>query len=283
MRNRIAGMFGTTPTVVKNLLIINVMVYIAYMIIGSRLDGKTLNDLFGLHYIGADNFKPIQFLTYMFLHANHTHIIFNMFGLWMFGRTLESVWGSKRFLIYYFVTGIGAALIQMLALSFELSPVLDAIDSFLANPDIVSLKEFLDSENFKIVSYDIQNNFEAFRRSYNNIYVSNPEEAMLLAEEFIAQYRVDFLNAQNMVGASGAVFGILLGFGMLFPNTQLYIIPLPFPIKAKWIVMAYGAFELYQAWMIQPGDHVAHVAHLGGMIFGFILIKIWGKDKKKFF
>lgn len=283
MRDRISGMFGSTPPVVKNLLIINVLFFAAFMFIGNRFDGKDLNDILGLHYFGAENFKPIQFLTYMFLHANFGHIFFNMFALWMFGKTLESVWGPKRFLIYYFVTGIGAALIQMIAIRFEVAPILSSIDGFLAEPSLTGLSNFLDSGNFKVVSYDIQNNFEAFRRSYNNLLNTNPNQALQLAEDFMLQYRIDFLNAHNMVGASGAVFGILLGFGMLFPNTQLYIIPFPFPIKAKWIVMAYGAFELYSAWRTQPGDNVAHLAHLGGMIFGFFLIKLWKNKRDTFF
>lgn len=283
MRNTISGMFGNTPPVVKNILIINVLFFAAFMIIGNRFDGKDLNDILGLHYFGAENFRPFQLLTYMFLHANFGHIFFNMFALWMFGKTLESVWGPKRFIIYYFVTGIGAALIQMVAIWYEVTPVLSGIDGFLGSPSLSGLNDFLDSGDFKIVSYDIQNHFESFRRSYNSLLSTNPTEALRVAEDFILQYRIDFLNAHNMVGASGAVFGILLGFGMLFPNTQLYIIPFPFPIKAKWIVMAYGGFELYSAWRTQPGDNVAHLAHLGGMIFGFFLIKLWKKKRDSFF
>ncbi len=279
MRNRISGIFGTTPPVVKNLLIINLLFFVAYSIIGNRFDGRDLNDILGLHYLGAENFKPVQFLTYMFLHADFGHLFFNMFGLWMFGKTLESVWGPKRFLIFYFVTGIGAALIQMIALKYEFSPVLEAIDSFLSNPELASLNEFFTSGYF----YDINDDFKIFEKRFNSLYITNPGEAIILAEDYVAQYRVDFLNLYTMVGASGAVFGILLGFGILFPNTQLYIIPFPFPIKAKWIVMAYGAFELYSVWNTQPGDNVAHLAHLGGMIFGFVLIKIWQKKRSNFF
>ena len=253
------------------------------MIFGNTINGKDLNDILGLHYLGAENFRPIQFLTYMFLHANIGHIFMNLFGIWMFGRMLEHVWGPKRFIIYYFVTGFGAAFIQMAAIHFEVQPILHSIDQFLAEPSNDALLEFINSGEFKIYSQDIATNFETFRHTYNSLLKTSSSMALTEGIDFMAQYRIDYLNAHNMVGASGALFGILLAFGMLFPNTQLYIIPFPFPIKAKWIVIGYGAFELYSAWSNQPGDNVAHIAHLGGMIFGFILIKLWKKDRKNFF
>ncbi len=283
MRNSISSIFGNTTPVVKNLLIINALFFLAYMVIGKNIDGQDLNEYLGLHYLGADNFRPIQFLTYMFLHANFPHFFFNMFALWMFGKTLESVWGPKRFLIYYFVTGIGAALIQLIAIKYEISPVLAHINNFINNPSPDAFVEFINSGHFKVVSYDIQNNFNNFIGTYNSLVNTNPTEATYKAVEFISQYKIDYLNAHQMVGASGAVFGILLAFGMLFPNTQLFIIPFPFPIKAKWLVIGYGAFELYSAWDNQPGDNVAHLAHLGGMIFGFVLIKMWTKKRNTFY
>ena len=283
MRNRISSIFGPTPPVVKNLLIINILFFVAYMALGNRIGGQDLNSLLGLHYIGAEDFRPVQFLTYMFLHANVGHIFFNMFALWMFGKTLESVWGPKRFLIYYFVTGIGAAAIQMIAIWYEVSPVLSSIDQFIADPSLPGIKDFLDSDSFKIVSYEVQNNYNHFRLAYNYLIINNPTGALNEALDFINKYRIDYLNAHQMVGASGAVFGILLAFGMIFPNTQLFIIPFPFPIKAKWVVIGYGAFELYSAWGNQPGDNVAHLAHLGGMIFGFVMIKMWSKNRNSFY
>jgi len=283
MRNSISSIFGNTTPVIKNLLIINALFFFAFVVIGKNIGGQDLNEYLGLHYLGAEDFRPIQFLTYMFLHANFTHFFFNMFALWMFGKTLESVWGPKRFLIYYFVTGIGAALIQMIAIRFEVSPVLAHINSFISSPSPDAFIEFINSGHFKVVSYDIQNNFNSFLGTYNSLVDINPTEATYKAVEFISQYKIDYLNAHQMVGASGAVFGILLAFGMLFPNTQLFIIPFPFPIKAKWLVMGYGAFELYSAWENQPGDNVAHLAHLGGMIFGFVLIKLWSKKRNTFY
>jgi len=283
MRNRISTVFGSTPPVVKNLLIINALFFFANVFLGPRFNGENLNGLLGLHYIGAENFKPVQFLTYMFLHADFGHIFFNMFALWMFGKTLESVWGPKRFIIYYFVTGIGAALIQMGAIWYEVTPIIGSVNDFLSNPSLINFKDFLESQNFKVVSYDIQNSFNSFIGEYNSLLQTNPNLALNEAILFMEQYKVDFLNAHNMVGASGAVFGILLAFGMLFPNTQLFIIPFPFPIKAKWLVIGYGACELYSAWNTQPGDNVAHLAHLGGMIFGFFLIKLWKKNRSNFY
>ena len=272
-------MFGNTPPVVKNLLLINVVFFLAYMVLGNRLQGKDLNDILGLHYIGAENFKPIQFLTYMFLHHDFRHILFNMFGLWMFGRTLESVWGPKRFMIYYFVTGLGAALLQMLALSFEVAPYINAADAFLNNQSIETLNAFINSGYF----YDLHGSYNGFQAKFNNLINVNYSEAMAMAEEYVYQYKINYLNLHNMVGASGAVLGILLGFGMLFPNTELYLLFIPFPIKAKWLVIGYGLFELYNVWLSQPGDNVAHIAHLGGMLFGFILIKIWKTKRDSFY
>ena len=272
-----------TPPAVKNLLIINVVFFLAFMVLGDRFNGQDLNDILGLHYIGAENFRPVQFLTYMFLHANFPHILFNMFGLWMFGRMIEQVWGAKRFLIYYFVTGIGAALIQMLAIWYETQPVLSAIDQILNNPSNDAVVQFINSGNFQIYSSEVANHFEQFRAGFNSLVNVNPTQALTEAIEFMAQYRIDYLNAHVMVGASGAVFGILLAFGMMFPNTQLFIIPFPFPVKAKWVVIAYGAYELYSSWQSQPGDNVAHIAHLGGMLFGFILIKLWNKKRTHFY
>lgn len=266
--------FRILPPVVKNLLIINGLFFLATVAFSSFID---LADILGLHYFGAEKFKPYQIITYMFMHGNISHILFNMFALWMFGYVLENVWGPKRFLIYYLITGIGASFIHYLVFYFvEARPVMGAVDQFLAMPSIDGLRGILDNPDiFRQVSYDVQNHFEAFRMQYNDLIFKNQEQALQLGVDFIEQYRIDFLNAPVVIGASGAVFGILLAFGMLFPNSLIYVY-FAIPVKAKYFVMVYGALELYLGFS-DATSNVAHFAHLGGMVFGFFLIQYWKK------
>lgn len=210
---------GALPTVTKNLLIINVIIWLAQFVLFRRTDFD-LTQQFGLHFPASDYFRFYQLVTYMFLHDPYSfsHVFFNMFAVFMFGRTLEQVWGPKRFLTYYMVTGIGAGLVQILVMYIRISAELP--------PELFSM--------------------------VNSI----------------------------TIGASGSVFGILLAFGMLFPNAQLFIIPFPFPIKAKWFVIGYGLLELVFGVANRTGDNVAHFAHLGGMMFGIFMILYWRKKDR---
>jgi membrane associated rhomboid family serine protease len=266
--------FSILPPVVKNLLIINGLMYLAGRALMSQ--GIDLADYFGLHYFGSQKFNPYQFVTYMFMHGSPGHIIFNMFALWMFGYTLENVWGSKRFLLYYMVTGIGAAIIHYLIMIPEIAPVVSAINSYIANPNFDTLQTFVADHTFSVNRYsgEIFQQFQQFKNDYNTLS-ANPDNkrALIEAANFLTIYREYYLNLPNVIGASGAVFGILLAFGMMFPNVRLYIYFL-FPIKAKWFVIIYGLIELYLGFT-QSHSNVAHFAHLGGMIFGFFLIKYW--------
>ena len=229
--------------VTKNLIIINFIVWLAMLVLPSRI-GVNVEDFGGLHYFGASDFNPAQLLTYMFMHSTQSfaHILFNMFALFMFGWTLERVLGSKRFLFYYISCGIGAAILQELtwALTWE-----NTFVPIIANLNGIS--------------------FDTARAAI--------QEAMSNGED------LPFLNALVTIGASGAVYGILLAFGMLFPNRPLYIMFIPIPIKAKWMVIGYGALELLVGMAEFWGrpDGVAHFAHLGGMIFGFFIIWYWKK------
>ena len=211
------------PTMTKNLLVINILAYAATWVLkGSGVD---LNGLLGLHFFLASEFHVYQFLTYMFLHGSFTHILFNMFALWMFGSVIERVWGPKKFLFYYIVCGVGAGIVQ------------------------------------ELVQY--------------GSYMAQGLAAYQYVNMGGAQISMDsYINLWTTIGASGAVYGILLAFGMIFPNERLFIIPFPFPIKAKWLIVGYIAIELFSA-MSGPGDGVAHMAHLGGMLFGFLLIRYW--------
>jgi membrane associated rhomboid family serine protease len=266
------GGFSILPPVVKNLLIINGLFFLATIAIGNSM-GIDLYRVLGLHFPGSQNFAPYQFITYMFMHGDFSHLFFNMFALWMFGNILENVWGPKRFIIYYLVTGLGAALLHYAIIYWQMYPTLSAINEILNNPNHESIKAFLESDNFRITSLQIQNNFTLFIRDYNSLINTAPQQALVSAVNFLNQYRIDFMNAPVVVGASGAVFGILLAFGMLFPNSLIYLF-FAIPIKAKYFVMIYGALELYFG-ISRTHSNVAHFAHLGGMIFGYMLLRYW--------
>lgn len=235
------------PPVVKNLIIVNVLIYVATFIL--EQSGLNLYTYLGLHFPLSEKFRLHQIFTHMFMHGGLTHIFFNMFALYMFGRVLESVWGPKRFLTFYLVTGIGAAVLHSAVNYIEYVNV----TSKLTPEQIAYVKE---------TGYQIWSEGKNF------------------SEPLLGKMNM-ILNVPT-VGASGAVFGILLGFGMLFPNTQLMLLFPPIPIKAKYFVMGYGALELYLGFS-QPGSNVAHFAHLGGMLFGYFMIKYWNKNSRKFY
>ena len=219
--------FNSIPPVTKNLLIINVLLWVATLVMGvNPATGEyRLVQWLGLHAFGAEQFNVAQLITYMFLHdpSSFSHVFFNMFSVFMFGRTLELVWGSQRFLFYYITTGIGAGLIQEAAWFIEFG-----------------------------------------------------NQIKLISQNYGWEQASFALNSLVTIGASGAVFGILLAFGMLFPNTPLYLMFIPIPIKAKWFVAGYGLIELFLG-VSATSDGIAHFAHLGGMLFGIILILYWRK------
>ena len=215
----------TIPPVTKNLIIINLLMWLATIVLKKSLQ-IDLIDYLGLHYVRAEGFNAAQFITYMFLHdpTSFAHVFFNMFSVYMFGRTIEAVWGSRRFLFFYMTTGIGAGLVQELTW-------------YLALGDAIAHTE-------AVIGW---------------------EQTSLM------------LNNVITIGASGAVFGILLAFGMMFPNVELFLMFVPIPIKAKYFVIGYGVIELLMGIRSSSGDNVAHFAHLGGMLFGLILILYWRK------
>lgn len=233
------------PVVTKNLVAMNILMFVASFVASEKF-GVDLKDYLGLHFFMSENFMPHQLFTYMFMHGSLSHIFFNMYALFMFGRTLEYVWGAKRFLFYYLLAGVGAALVQEAVGAMRFF----SMAATLAPGDVSAV---------------VNEGYAALQQGMNFI---NPS----LAELNIV------LNSTT-VGASGAVYAILLGFGMLFPNDRLFIFPLPVPIKAKYFVIGYALIELYMGTAGSP-DGVAHFAHLGGMLFGFILIVVWRKKKK---
>jgi len=263
--------FTLLPEVTKNLLIINGIFFFASFVLLNRFD-IDLNDLLGLHYWGAEKFRPSQFVTYLFLHGNLQHIVYNMFALWMFGYAVENYWGGKKFLTYYLVCGLGAALTHYAIFYFESRESLALFSAFMEQPGEPALQELINKVGGK--SPEIMMRVQVFIEEYNQKFAVNPAEALEFAKEFAAQLRVDYLNEPVVVGASGAVFGLLLAFGMLFPNSVIYIYFL-FPLKAKYFVIIYGALEFFSGIANRGMDNVAHFAHLGGMLFGFLLIMLW--------
>jgi membrane associated rhomboid family serine protease len=262
--------FRLLPLVVKNLLIINGLVFLAGMTFQSvwQID---IDDLFGLHYFGSEKFRIYQFVTYMFLHANFSHILLNMFALWMFGYLLENVWGPKRFLTFYMVTGIGAAFVQMLVSWWDISSIQSAAEIYSSQPTLDGFILFV-KDHFPLY-YDQSEGVRGLISQWSQ----NPGSSDLAATS--VQFVHDLLRIRmdsTTIGASGAVFGILLAFGMMFPNMLVYIYFL-FPIKAKWLVLIYGGIEIFSGISNNPTDNVAHFAHLGGMIFGFFMIMYWRK------
>ncbi len=271
--------FNFLPEVVKNLLIINGILYLALVVMRSR--GIDLNDILGLHYFEAEKFRVYQIVSYMFMHGNFMHIFFNMFAVWMFGAAIENVWGPKRFLTYYIITGLGAAVAHYAIVYYEMQPALAYFDDYIANPSFSNLQTLLTSDAFRsFSSTDMIDNYNAFTREFNSLQAVNPAEALQLSVEYMKQLKVDALNAPVVVGASGAVFGLLLAYGMIFPNSIIYIY-FALPIKAKYFVILYGALELFSGIANVPGDNVAHFAHLGGLVTGLILILYWRNQNRK--
>lgn len=260
--------FNVLPPVVKNLLIINGIFLLAKYVLYNQYH-IDLADKLGLHFPLSSSFQPYQIVTYLFMHADFWHLFFNMFALWMFGNTLENLWGSKRFLIYYMVTGIGAAVCHYTVVYFQMHETLSYINDFIANPSLPAFDEFTSSRNLPFSSKELLTQY-------------NPQEALQIAVDSIREYKTALLDAPVIVGASGAVFGILLAFGVLFPNTRLYIY-MAIPVKAKWFVLGYGLIELFSGIRGSAGDNVANFAHLGGMLFGFILLKYWQKQNNRFY
>jgi membrane associated rhomboid family serine protease len=219
------------PPVIKNIIIINVLVFVAQIMFDSRFD---LTAKLGMWPIESEQFRPYQFFTHMFTHSPQVifHILFNMLTLWIFGKTLENVWGPKRFLTFYLVCGVGAAIAHLVVGYFQYHEVA------------------------QMVEY------------YRSVGAND------LADRYASL-------AVPVVGASGAVMGVMVGFAYLFPNTELYMMFLPIPIKAKWAILGFVAMDLFGGVNPSAGDNVAHFAHLGGALTGFIIVMIWNKTNRR--
>ncbi|GAB6009326.1 rhomboid family intramembrane serine protease [Dysgonomonas reticulitermitis] len=244
MNQNNTGFASSIPPVTLNLLIINVLLWVITALFASRVD---LINLLGLHYVTSDLFKPHQIITYMFMHGSTSHVFFNMFAVFMFGSVLERTWGSTKYLVYYILTGLGAAALQLLITYIRIQ----SIEAEL--PAEAIAKIYAEGANIMVRGL---NYTDPLWGSLNSL-LNNP-----------------------MVGASGAVFGLLVAFGMMFPDSRIMMLFFPVPIKAKWFVIGYGVMELVLGILDNAGDNVAHFAHLGGLITGFFIVLYWKKKAK---
>ena len=244
------NLFRNISPVVKNLLILNVLFFVAQFAVPDIMNKLEL------YPIVSEEFKPWQLATHFFMHSTQglMHIFFNMFALVIFGSQLEQRWGPKRFLIYYLATAIGAALLHLLVGYLRLKN----LESGLSSAELNQI---------------LTEGFEYLRNNKNYV---DPIMGQLNLSLFL-------LYNTPVIGASGAVFGLLAAFGYLFPNTELYLMFIPVPIKAKYFVIGYAAIELYSGIANNPGDNVAHFAHLGGALVGIVMVIIWQRQKNQFY
>lgn len=268
------GRFEVIPLVIKNIIIINVLVFIAQQTFKNS-DTIQMDNIFALHTWQSQLFRPWQFVTYLFMHGDFSHIFFNLFALWMFGAILENLWGPKRFLTFYLICGLGAALCHMIALYVGNQQFLNDLAELNNHFDLGHFVNFY-KDNELNLSYP--NSFSLlldWQQNVNDPYYATQAQAFCNAI-------VDNKMNEPTLGASGAVFGCLVAFGYLFPNSEIYLYFF-IPVKAKWFVIGYIAVEFFSAAQNVAGDNVAHIAHLGGALFGFALVYFWNKTNRTHF
>lgn len=257
-------MFNNIPTITKNLLILNALFFAAkYLAMASGYD---LDILLGAFYPESVNFKSYQIISHMFMHGDTMHFFFNMFALWMFGGSVERALGEKKYVILYFVAGLGAFALFNLTNYFEINGLKESLNNVDA---LLSINEYSQ------LSPTGENLFDQMNNNYGHWIKANNLPQQQESYNLYTSYSIP------MVGASGAIFGVLAAYGMIFPNAVLMLIFPPIPMKAKYFIPIYIAIELYLAVQANPGDNVAHYAHIGGAIIGFILVKMWKKNQFK--
>ncbi len=257
--------FQVTP-MVKNLLIANGAIFVLNILF------PIVNDLFALRSFESPHFFPTQFLTCMFIHYGFMHLFGNMLSLFMFGTVLENHWGAKRFLIFYLACGLGASLIYSGVHNYEINNLKNIYTSYSVEPTYDGLKAF-----------ERQYGRDLFSPEAEELSDANPNAPQLEGVKGIMQEAIGTVINGGMGGASGAVFGILIAFAVLFPNTELMMLFIPFPVKAKYFVVVYAFLELSMGVVKVPGDTVAHFGHIGGALVGFILVKYWQKRRNTFY
>lgn len=262
--------FNLTP-VVKNLLLLNIFIFAL-----QALFDIAFIEYLGMRYFFANTFAPYQLITHMFVHANFGHLLSNMLGLFVFGPMLEHFWGPRRFFIFYMIAGVGAGLLYSLINFIEIYQLGQAMDAYISDPNPDRLLQFFNEHAKAWYRQSV---------SFINSFATDPSNPQLIRDsKTLVRQIYDIQSNIPMVGASGAIFGILMAFGLLFPNTQLFLLFPPIPIKAKFLVAFYGVYAFFGAIQDMPGDNVAHYAHLGGMLIAFIMIKlVWKNDRNSFF
>jgi membrane associated rhomboid family serine protease len=259
-----------TP-LVQNLLILN----IAMLGIKTFLTSLDLDLYLGLFSFQSSQFRVWQIVTHMFMHADFGHLFSNMLGLFFFGPILERLWGSQRFAIYYVLCALGAMLLHQAVNIYESQKLLHDIEIYKSYPSAEAFKGFVTKHiGMENLNYDWIQTLDQLKGNTNEF----KNQTITLLQSFYSQ-RMDI----PMVGASGAIFGILFAFGFLFPNTEMYMMFIPMPIKAKYMIIFYALYELFNGVKRIPGDNVAHFAHLGGMLVGYIILRIWQQNKTKFY
>lgn len=263
-------MFRNLTPVVKNLLLINLAVFIVATYLVPQLDS-----LLALYFVQSSFFLPSQFISYMFMHANGWHLFSNMFGLYIFGPLLEQFLGPKKLLILWMVCGIGSGLFYSAYNAFKINQLDNKIEAFYENPTPEKFNDFV-SQNRHLFKPGVFDFIDEYSR--------NPSSPSLIqrAKENFMGIRDIQINIP-MVGASGALFGILIAFGMFFPNTELLLLFPPMPVKAKYLILFYSLYTIYNVIINNPTDNVAHFAHLSGLVIGAGLVFYWKKDKNNFY
>jgi membrane associated rhomboid family serine protease len=246
------NLFSNIPQVTKNLLILNILFFVAkYVLKGKGID---LDHLFGAYYPNSPLFKPFQIITYFFMHGDFFHILFNMLMLVMFGASLERLWGPKRYFVFYVVTAVGAYVINSLMGTIQLMEIKNQLTTL--------------GYNLTDLEYSIKN------QDLSNISILNFESVQII-ENYIIKSKT------SMIGASGAIYGIMAAFAYLFPNTELMLMFPPIPVKAKFLIPIYFLIEIYSNFHVN--DNIAHMAHIGGGLTGLILVYFWKKNRNYFY
>ncbi|HMQ61471.1 MAG TPA: rhomboid family intramembrane serine protease [Flavilitoribacter sp.] len=261
---------------VKHLLFINILVFLGALLLARSGMVPDIQSILALHYPGSDLFKPFQIVTHFFMHdlSNLFHLFFNMFALVMFGSILEMHWGSNRFLLFYIVCALGSALLHTLFNYIEISPLQHALAAFQASPDLDTFWAYFNKTGLA----DLPENADAFREMSAGIR-SGSADAIAFATTQM-QTHLKMMMDGGAVGASGAISGLLVAFGMMFPNAPLMLIFLPVPVKAKYFIPALLLVEVFLARQQYAWDNIAHYAHLGGALTGFLLILYWRRFGK---
>jgi membrane associated rhomboid family serine protease len=274
--------FNILPVVVKNILILNGLMFLASIVCALKFNVDLVQYL-GLFFPASEYFQPYQFVTHMFMHAYINpatgqiyllHIFSNMFALWMFGSVLENIWGPKRFFIFYFSCGLGGALMHLGVTGWQVYRIQAAVADYQSHPGIAEFATLSAKYDHLLNMKNIQQFIDTWK--------AHPDDASFVSQSIAyAQSFPGFLSDIPIVGASGAVFGVLIAFGMSFPNTYLYLYFLV-PVKAKYFVIFYALFELFAGFR-GAQDDVAHFAHIGGALIGFLIVKFWNKNRRSDF